>query len=316
MSMYVTRQLRTATATSGSTERPAGARAGDTNTTVGKVRRWLGRHGLLAYTLTAYAISWTLLTAGLLGTNLGFLDAHSTTVWVMIQVAAAGPLIAALVMVAFTRGRQGLASFGRSLLRWRVSARWYAFAFLGIPATMVGVMSVMHPSTLVPALADNWPLFFTKLPLMVLTVAVMTGLAEEPGWRGYAQPTANRRHRPLVAALIVSVIWALWHLPNALFGQGATETALHLIATTVNGFVLAWAYNATRGSVLIVMLLHGAQNATAGLVVHLSEESATAISAGDYYAVSALVFGVLMIFVALATRGRLGLRATPQTTGT
>ena len=52
----------------------------------------------------------------------------------------------------------------------------------------------------------------------LLGVALLTGLAEEPGWRGYAQPTANRRYQPLVAALVVSLIWAAWHLPNALFG--------------------------------------------------------------------------------------------------
>ena len=105
----------------------------------------------------------------------------------------------------------------------------------------------------------------TTLPLDIALIAVLTGLAEEPGWRGYAQPTANLRYRPLIAALVVSLIWAGWHLPNALFGQTLTDTATHFLATVVNGFVLAWAYNST-GSVLVVMLLHGAQNASNGLI--------------------------------------------------
>ena len=44
---------------------------------------------------------------------------------------------------------------------------------------------------------------------------------------------------PLTAALGVSVIWAAWHLPNALFGQSLAETGTHFLATVVNGFVLA-----------------------------------------------------------------------------
>ena len=122
----------------------------------------------------------------------------------MIQLAAAGPLIAAVVVLALTRGRPGLAAFGRSLIRWRVNPLWYAFIFLGVPLLMVLVITVFYASDMIPALAQNWSLLYTKLPLSVLTIALVTGLAEEPGWRGYAQPTANRRYRPLVAALVVS----------------------------------------------------------------------------------------------------------------
>ena len=109
------------------------------------------------------------------------------------------------------------------------------------------------------------------------------------------------------------MIWAAWHLPNALFGQSATETITHLLATVVNGLVLAWAYNSTGGSVLIVMLLHGAQNATAGLMAELLEGSQSGPSASAYYLISAMTFGVLMIVVAVLTRGRLGTK--PRSTG-
>jgi uncharacterized protein len=112
----------------------------------------------------------------------------------------------------------------------------------------------------------------------------------------------------LIAALVVSVIWATWHLPNALFGQSVVETGTHFLATVVNGFVLAWVYNSTGGSVLLVVLLHGAQNATNGLVRRLFEGVAESPSSTMYYLVSALTFGALMAIVVVVTRGRLGLR--------
>ena len=100
---------------------------------------------------------------------------------------------------------------------------------------MVAAVSIRHAAEIVPGLAAGWSVLFTQLPLGILGIALVTGLAEEPGWRGYAQPTANQRFRPLVAALVVSVIWAAWHLPNALFGPNMTETLTHFLATVVNG---------------------------------------------------------------------------------
>lgn len=274
-------------------------------------RRWVQHHRLLTFSLMAYTISWSLLIGGFLGVQSGTLNPDGPLVGLAIQVAAAGPLIAAVIVLTLTSGRSGLAELGRSIIRWRVNPLWYAFIFVGMPFLMVAAISVFYPG-LITGLMDNWPLLYTKLPLDIAFIAVVTGLAEEPGWRGYAQPTANQRYRPLLAALVVSLIWAGWHLPNALFGQTLTDTATHFLATVVNGFVLAWAYNSTR-SVLVVMLLHGAQNATNGVIRALFDGIAATPTATTYFLISALTFGALMIVVAVLTRGRLGLGPAAET---
>ena len=268
-------------------------------------QRWFHRRPLLAYALVAYGITWSLLIGGYFGSQAGILDPDGALVAVMIQIAAAGPLIAAVTVLALTRGRSGLAGLARSLVRWRVNPLWYIFVFLGVPMLMIAGAAALYADAVVPTLTADWSLLYSTFPLQVLGVALFTGLAEEPGWRGYAQPIANRRYHPMVAALVVSVIWAAWHLPNALFGQTMAETLTHLALTVVNGFVLAWAYNST-GSVLIVMLLHGAQNASAQLVSQLLEGSAGGPSIAVLYLIAALSFGVLMAVVAVLTRGRLG----------
>lgn len=273
----------------------------------GRLRRWTAKHGLLAYTLIAYGISWILLIGGFFGTGAGVLDAEGALAGVMNQVAAAGPLIAAVVVLALSQGRHGLAGLARSIVRWRVHPLWYAFVFLAVPLLGMAGTWAFYPGATFAALGQNPSLLYTQLPLGILSIALVTGLAEEPGWRGYAQPAANRRYPPLLAALVVSVIWALWHLPNALFVQNPTETLSHLVATVVNGFVLAWVYNSTGGSVLLVMLLHGAQNATGGLVILLFNGFSDGPTRTSYYLISALTFGVLMAVVAVLTRGRLGL---------
>jgi membrane protease YdiL (CAAX protease family) len=287
------------TVTSGRPSQAAATHRGDHSPT------WFSRHPLLTYTLLAYGITWTLLIGGFLASQAGMLNPDGNLISAMIQTAAAGPLIAAVLILAFTRGRPGLAALARSLVRWRVNPLWYAFVFLGVPLLMIAAITALNPDTMVPALTAKWSLLYSMFPMQLLGVALLTGLAEEPGWRGYAQPTANRRYQPLVAALVVSLIWALWHLPNALFGPTVTETLTHLVATVVNGFVLAWAYNSTR-SVLLVMLLHGAQNGTADLMQELLEGSTGGPSTSSYYVISALTFALLMTVVATLTRGRLG----------
>jgi len=272
------------------------------------------RHGLLVYAALAFGITWSLLIGAYLAISAGVIDPDGAFVAIASQVAPAGPLIAAITVIALSRGRAGLVTLGRSLIRWRVHPLWYALVFLGIPGLIVGVMSVLQGPAAVSAINDQWQTIVTRLPVIIVGTAIFTGLAEEPGWRGYAQPAANERNQPLVAAFVVSLMWALWHLPNALFGQTVPETALHILATVINGLVLAWIYNSTRGSLLIVMLAHGAMNATAGLFVGPLGNTPAGVSIGEYYVISAVTFGAVVAVVLVLTNGRLGLRdpgATP-----
>jgi membrane protease YdiL (CAAX protease family) len=157
------------------------------------------------------------------------------------------------------------------------------------------------------ALAQQWPVLFTRyLPYVALTT-LATGLAEEPGWRGFALPRFQAKHGPLAGTFMLGLVWSFWHLPNLLFQPGGLFTfGLWFAATMVNSFVLAWVYNRTNGSLLLVMLLHAAQNVTSGLVANLLGARDAVQFMNEYYTVSAITFGVVMVVVILVTRGRLG----------
>jgi membrane protease YdiL (CAAX protease family) len=50
--------------------------------------------------------------------------------------------------------------------------------------------------------------------LGVWLVAILAnGFGEEIGWRGFALPHLQRRHSPLVAAMLIVPMWAFWHTP-------------------------------------------------------------------------------------------------------
>src|SRR5437762_4142737 len=48
-----------------------------------------------------------------------------------------GPILSGFIMTAVTEGRPGIARLLRRMVCWRVGIRWYVFALVGLPATMV-----------------------------------------------------------------------------------------------------------------------------------------------------------------------------------
>lgn len=51
------------------------------------------------------------------------------------------------------------------------------------------------------------------LALLELPIMIIGGGLEEIGWRGFLQPTLQKRWSPFTSTIIVGVIWAVWHLP-------------------------------------------------------------------------------------------------------
>ena len=89
------------------------------------------------------------------------------------------------------------------------------------------------------------------------------GFGEEVGWRGFALPRLQARHGAFVASLLLSLGWALWHLPLFFYRPGYTQMGAAGIAgwffSLLTGAVLlTWLYNESRGSILVVALFHAA----------------------------------------------------------
>lgn len=131
-----------------------------------------------------------------------------------------GPLVAAVVITGLGRGWDGLGVLWSQATAWRGRGRWLALATLGPLALFLVAVVVAR------LVGGEWPALdrfgasteYPALPIVAYWLAnlVFYGFGEEVGWRGYLQPTLEQRRPVLGAAAILSVIWALWHLP--LFG--------------------------------------------------------------------------------------------------
>jgi membrane protease YdiL (CAAX protease family) len=179
-----------------------------------------------------------------------------------------GPAAAAVVVVGCTEGWAGLRRLGRRLVAWRGRRRAWAFALLVPPLLLVvaAPLSAWGSGSFGGGL--DWSAFgtsteFASLPLAVwwLVNLVFYGVGEELGWRGFLQPRLERRHSIVVAAGLVSLPWALWHIP--LFGITPSYRAMPLVgflgfgaSIWVASVIFAWLLHLGRSSLLVVAVFH------------------------------------------------------------
>jgi membrane protease YdiL (CAAX protease family) len=95
--------------------------------------------------------------------------------------------------------------------------------------------------------------------------------AEEPGWRGFAQPRLQTRYGALAASIIIGVLWSTWHLwyvitPGGFSNVTAIDAAATYVRLISTAIVYAWMYNSTGGSLFIAMLAHLGHNLAASLI--------------------------------------------------
>jgi uncharacterized protein len=168
----------------------------------------------------AYAFSWIIWSPWVLGQDgAGLLPIRippALTGYLNSAAILLGPTLAALIMTAVTEGSTGVARLLARLVLWRVGIQWYVFALLGIPLIML-LGTVAYSRDLPNLAALGAPSYLLSYLTTYILVLVLGGpLFEEPGWRGFALPRIERLHGPLLASLILGVLWALWHLPEFL----------------------------------------------------------------------------------------------------
>lgn len=199
--------------------------------------------------------------------------------WVL--PGAWGPTIAAIVLTFSQKGKKGMKILVRKLLIWKVPFQYYLFAIFIIG--VVGIVTVLiykifggdFPSTEV--ILNGMGLDSGQVGLAILLspafflINTLLGgpIAEELGWRGYAQSALQQKYNPNTSGVIIGFLWALWHLPLIVFlpkAVGHLPMLVYFPLMTAMGVIFSWLYNQSRGSVLLAILLHGGMNFTLGFL--------------------------------------------------
>ncbi|HET6313504.1 MAG TPA: CPBP family intramembrane glutamic endopeptidase [Chloroflexia bacterium] len=202
--------------------------------------------------------------------------------FLIYSIGQFGPVLAAFIVTSAVYGRVGVRDLAGRILKWRVPSRWYLTVLLlplFLAAVSLGAALVSGGFTLGPfSPVLSW-LYFVPFLLFML---VFTGLAEEPGWRGFALPHLQAKYSAIRSTWIVGIFWGLWHLPFAVYYNREQPALLipALFGLTLGivgaAIVYSWVYNST-GSVFLLILLHGWENTVRSYLI-LSQPNALAIA--------------------------------------
>jgi len=220
---------------------------------------FIKRHSLLIYFTLTFIISWGAVLI-LAGPN-GIPVAEDQAV-VLGMALLLGPSVAGILLTGLTSGRDGFRKLLSHLLRWRVSARWYAVALLTAPLSAVVVLLVL--SLFSP---EFTPLIFisddkASLILMGLVAGLMVGCVEELGWTGFAIPLMRLRYSVFATGLTVGLLWGAWHFimfweSDSFSGTFPLAILLVRLFSWLPAYriLMVWVYDRTE-SLLVVMLMH------------------------------------------------------------
>lgn len=90
---------------------------------------------------------------------------------------------------------------------------------------------------------------------------IFFGFGEEVGWRGFALPIFQNKLNALAASLLLTVFWALWHLPLFFYRSGYTTMDMAgvfgwIFSLLTGSILLTWLYNSSKASILICAVFH------------------------------------------------------------
>jgi len=225
--------------------------------------------------LRRYSIALFFVLAMALGGGTVYLVAQVGLPTLMVLAAAISASIAGIIMTAVTDGTAGLKLMLRRLLIWRVETRYWLFAFFFILfAVLLG--SIANPLfNSEPVSLSNVRLGFEILP-MFIGFFIVSGLGQELGWTGFLIPRLQAHFSALTACIVRAILTVIWHLPLLYYsrlqlpivsdfaysgwiaqkGYLVAVLAMTLMFMLPWSIFLNWIFNNTKGSLLLVAILH------------------------------------------------------------
>lgn len=229
-----------------------------------KLKNWFASHPIFTYILLTTIWSFGIWSLLFLYIQPGGLMKAPPVAYVFVILGGFGPSLSGIFTTWLIYGRDGLQALSTRVRIGRVGGWW--FALLVIPA-----VTALTPLTrwLAGYPVDTGAMLNLLGPGIGL--GLTAGLMEEFGWRGFLLPHLLKRHSPLVATLLLGLIWGgLWHGYAdyfALGGRGFDSlvliTLLGPVLLTAWSFIITWVYERTQGSLLLAYFMHASLSSSA-----------------------------------------------------
>ncbi len=216
---------------------------------------------LLTYFGLAYLISWTIwlpLYRGIFGLT------HLPALPFQHALGGLGPLISSFLTTWIFLKKDGLKNLLAKCLQLKpfiyLAAALFSPFILAVIAILMSYFIDKTPINFSGLLqAKEFPQF--NLLTFFIYNLIFFGFGEEVGWRGFALPRLQNKFNALNASLILTVFWALWHMPLFFYRPGYTAMGIAgimgwVFSLLTGSILLTWLYNSSRASILICAVFH------------------------------------------------------------
>jgi membrane protease YdiL (CAAX protease family) len=218
------------------------------------------KHQLTSYFIIAYIVTWILVLPFIL-TQFDLISINTN--WHFL--GAFGPTISAVIVVYVAEKKEGLRKLRETSFNWRVGAFWILFSSLIMPISLfltIGLNFIFTGNLidLNAYLINNGIIDPVSLIVWIWVGSISYGVFEEIGWRGYALPKLQEKYNPLISTLILTILWAFWHLPMFFYRLSINYLFGWLFGLFMGAIILTFLYNSTGGSAFVAILFHTTNN--------------------------------------------------------
>lgn len=259
------------------------------------------KHPIFLFFILAYALGWGMVTPRILSW-LGIISYNVPDWWVEASFFA--PTVAALCMQWLTE---------RNLKVFRLYDTPIKLLLgLGVGAFLVLICNPSVPSLLAeraPLHSLDWKIFLSLSAYHFYFYEPLTPIGEEIGWRGYALPRLQNRFGPVLASIVIGLVWAGFMLPALTMVQMwmSSFIVMYAIGLVALSIEMTFAMNISGFSIIIAVAMHTLAAAQSGYLAHGLIAHSQPRTHWEWIAsISNLLVPILLI---LATRGRLGARS-------
>jgi len=256
---------------------------------------------LMMFVVLAYTVAWGIWWVGIVNHSITSISDAEFAPYLL--AGSFSPTIAAIIVTALHGGFAAVRTLFQRLLRIRMHWSIYLFVFTAFPVIGIGLYAILSIPNTIPL----WQIMITLIPLAPIN-ALLGGivfgngpLGEEMGWRGIMQSQLSNRLQRVWVALIIGVVWALWHTPLFQFADFrlgldyATFIPLYTCSLVLTAFTMAHLWHWSGGSLFISIFYHAMVNITTTQLTDTSWWDLTVITNLQLYGTMLIIFALIAL---------------------
>ena len=235
----------------------------------------------------AYLISW------IFWLPLIFMEAEGLVKIILRIIGGYGPFLSAIVVVKISKDRKSVVFWLKNIFKFRIGIKNYVYAIV-IP------LLILFLTFIITILIGDLTLDFSLMapvwayPIFLVYIIFLAGGQEEPGWRGFLLPELLEKYSPVIASILIGLIWCFWHAPLFFIPDSIQQSIpfiWYFINTLAFSVILTQIY-IRNYSVISVIVLHSGLNAI-GNYVPFKEGIEGVFS---YFTISSLIVAFILLF--------------------